>query len=859
MDKSERVSNIKKTIKGLVVPFLFLLVITGFVLVIVFTKNEEEPEEIIKVNAYENAGEDIVLENEYLKFVMDSSTTQFSITQKSTGEVWYSNPPDAKEDPIALKSDMENLQSTLLLTYSTINGVDTIYNNYKYSIASKIYNIEATDDQIKVFYSIGEVEKEYIIPNVIEADRMEELFDAMSLEEVTRAKDYYKKYDINNLGKKDDKDALLEQYPILEEKVIYVLRSGAKDNIKKKLEQIFLAAGYTEEEYIEEKALYESASESEKPVFNVSIEYRLEGNDLVVNVPMEEIEYKEDYPLISLQILPYFGAGGSEEEGYLFVPEGGGSLIRFNNGKTAQNSYFSNVYGWDMALGRDYVVHETRAYFGVYGIAKEENSFICILEDGAEYASIMADISGRTNSYNYVNASYSILHREQVDVADKYNGAMFFYEQQIPKENLTQRFRFVDSGNYVDMAKSYQQYLQEKYQSAYTRNTDEHVPVSIEILCAIDKVEQVMGVPVSKPLKVTGYSEAESILETLKENNVANISVKLSGWMNNGIKQKLPKDIDLISRLGSKKDLKSLTAYTSENGMKLYLDGITNYAFDSGITDGFLVFRDAARLVSKEKVELLEYSTIYYSEQTWKDSYYLLNPSLVVDMMTNLSAAAEKYGAYGISFRDVGYQLSADYNQKNLITRQEAKNMQVEQLNQIDADGYGIMTNMGNDYALGVTDFITNMDLNGSGYTIIDETVPFYQIAIHGFVNYSGKALNLAGDYQDELLKSAEYGAGLNFTFMAADATILQNTYYTQYFGADFDAWKEKMLAIYADYEGALGHVFNQTITDHIIAAPGVRMTVYEDGTKVYVNYNNEDYKTEDGRVLPARDYLVVR
>ena len=859
MDRSEKVSKFKKTIKGLVVPFLFLIVITGFVLVIVFTENEEEPEEIIRVNTYEDAGEDIVLENEYLKLVMDSSTTQFSITQKSTGEIWYSNPPDAQEDPIALKSDMENLQSTLLLTYSTINGVDTIYNNYKYSIASKIYNIEAADDRIKVLYSIGEVEKEYIIPNVIEADRMEELFAAMSLEDATRAKDYYKKYDINNLGKKDDKDALLEQYPILEEKVIYVLRSGAKDNIKKKLEEIFLSAGYTEEEYIEEKSLYESDSGSEKPVFNISIEYRLEGNDLVVNVPMEEIEYKEDYPLISLQILPYFGAGGSEEDGYLFVPEGGGSLIRFNNGKTAQNSYFSNVYGWDMALGRDYVVHETRAYFGVYGIAKEKNSFICILEDGAEYASIMADISGRTNSYNYVNASYSILHREQVDVADKYNGAMFFYEEQIPKENLTQRFRFVDSGDYVEMAKSYQGYLQEKYQDAYTRNTDEHVPVAIEILGAIDKVEQVLGVPVSKPLKVTGYSEAKTILETLQENNVYNISVKLSGWMNNGIKQKIPKDIHLISRLGSKKELTALTAYTSENGMKLYLDGVTNYAYDSDMTDGFLVFRDAARLVSKEKVELLEYSTIYFSEQTWKDSYYLLNPSLVVDMMANLSVAAGKYGAYGISFRDVGYQLSSDYNRKNLITRQEAKNMQLEQLNQIDADGYGIMTNMGNDYVLGVADFITNMDLNGSGYTIIDETVPFYQIAIHGFINYSGKALNLTGDYEDELLKSAEYGAGLNFTFMAADSTILQNTYYTQYFGADFDAWYEKMLEIYADYEGALGHVFSQTITDHIIVAPGVRMTGYEDGTKVYVNYNNEDYKTEDGTVLPARDYLVIR
>lgn len=858
MDRSEKMSGIKKTIKGLAVPFLFLLVITGFVLVIVFTKNEEEPEEIIRINAYEGAGADIVLENESLKFVMDSSTTQFSVTKKSTGEVWYSNPPDAKEDPLALKSDMENLQSTLLLTYSTVNGVDTIYNNYKYSIESKIYNIEATEDEVKVYYSIGEVEKEYIIPNVIEAQRMEELFDAMSLEDATRAKDYYKKYDINNLGKKDDKEALLEQYPILEEKVIYVLRNGAKDNIKKKLEQIFLSAGYTQEEYIAEKELYEASSGSEKPVFNVSVEYRLEGDDLLVNVPMEEIEYKEDYPLISLQILPYFGAGGKEEEGYLFVPEGGGSLIRFNNGKTAQNSYFSNVYGWDMALGRDYVVHETRAYFGVYGIAKEENSFICILEDGAEYASIMADISGRVNSYNYVNASYSILHREQVDVADKYNGAMFFYEEQIPKENLTQRFRFVDSGSYVEMAKSYQGYLQEKYEDAYTRNTDEHVPVAIEILGAVDKVEQVLGVPVSKPLKVTGYKEAKELLETLQENNVCNISVKLSGWMNGGVRQKIPKDIDLVSRLGSKKDLTALTTYASDNGMKLYLDGITNYAYNSNLMDGFMVFRDASRLVSKEKVELMEYDTVFYSEQTWKDSYYLLDPSLVVDMMSNIASAAGKYGAYGISFRDVGYQLSADYNQKDLVTRQTAKNMQLEQLNQIRTDGYGIMTNMGNDYVLGVTDYITNMDLNGSGYTIIDEAVPFYQIAIHGFVNYAGEALNLTGDYQEELLKSAEYGAGLNFTFMNADATILQNTYYTQYFGADFNAWKDKMLAIYADYEESLGHVFHQTITDHVVIAPDVRMTVYEDGTKVYVNYNNEDYKTEDGTVLPARDYLVI-
>ena len=92
--------------------------------------------------------------------------------------------------------------------------------------------------------------------------------------------------------------------------------------------------------------------------------YRLEGQDLLVSVPMNEIEYKEDYPLITVNVLPYFGAGTTNEEGYLLVPEGGGSIINFNNGKTAQSSYYSNLYGWDMAQGRDYLVQETRVYYG---------------------------------------------------------------------------------------------------------------------------------------------------------------------------------------------------------------------------------------------------------------------------------------------------------------------------------------------------------------------------------------------------------------------------------------------------------------------------------------------------------------
>ena len=154
---------------------------------------------------------------------------------------------------------------------------------------------------------------------------------------------------------------------------------------------------------------------SEKSVFNVSVIYRLDGDDLIVEVQFDDLEYKEDYPIYYLSVLPYFGASGTTDEGFLFVPEGGGALIEFNNGKTSQNSYYSNVYGWDMGQDRDAVVHDTRTYFNVFGESKNDSSFICMLEDGVPYASIQADISGRSHSYNYVNAVYSVLHREQYD------------------------------------------------------------------------------------------------------------------------------------------------------------------------------------------------------------------------------------------------------------------------------------------------------------------------------------------------------------------------------------------------------------------------------------------------------------
>lgn len=862
MKKKTVRKNTRKKINPLVIKAIGLIVVlllAAAAALLISYWEEEDEEEIIKVNRYEGEEKKYVLESDKLLFELDSQTSHFTVTMKENGQVWHSNPPDAEQDALALTTEKNKLRSTMILTYSNVNGVDSILDNYAYSIEHQIYQIEEGDDYIKVYYSIGNVEKEFVIPAVIEEDRMRAVLEQLDNNDRMIIMDYYKKYDLSNLGKKDNKEELLGRYPILEQGPIYALRDTTKENMKKKMEGIFASVGYSYEEYLEDKEKDTAIKSSDKPVFNINVIYRLKGNELLVEVPFDEIEYKKEYPIYNLCLLPYFGAAGTADEGFLLVPEGGGALINFNNGKLAQSSYYADMYGWDMALDRDAIVHETGTSFNVFGEAKGDSSFICILDEGAAYASISADISGRGNSYNYVNAVYSMVHREKYDISNKYNGNMYVYEPGLPEgERIVQRYRFAPSADYVDMAAEYREYLLEKYGEAFTKKDDSQTPVVIEIIGAVDKIDHVLGIPVSKPLELTTFREAADIVAWLHGEGLENMSVKLTGWMNGGVQQKILKSVRLVKELGSKKDLLELINQSYKLGADIYLDGVTSYAYDSNIFNGFLVFRDAAKLVSKKRVELYEYSTVTYGKRYDLPSYYLLKPRVIQEMADNLAQTAAHYAA-GVSFRDLGDELSSDFNRKEPVSRQQAMQRQISLLKKIKEGGTPVMVNSGNDYILPYCSIVTNMELEGASYGIIDRAVPFYQLAIHGYVNYSGKALNLAGNEKQELLKSAEYGAGLAFTLMDESAFVLQNTLYSRYFGAEYSSWRERLVELYTRYNRELGHVFGQEMVDHEYLDGKLTCTSYKDGTRVYVNYAYEDKLTDEGRIIPARDYLVVR
>ena len=851
--------NKKKIIRRLILWLIALVALAAlivFVFIPIYTVREissgREPHLIF----YEGDGKPISIENEHLLLEMDGTTTQFKVTSKENGKVWYSNPVNRTDDPIAHGVNSDFLSSTLTLTY-TVSGNETELNNYRYSMVNQNYNIIRVDDTtLRIEYAIGKIERTYLIPYAINAERYKELTGQMSGGDKKKVSSFYSLYDQKQLGKATNLEELKEMYPAIEEGNLYILKANTDTKNKEKIEGYFSKIGYDQEQYEIDMQNVSQVSENHGPFFNATMILRLAGNELEVEVPYNEIMYEAEYPLTYLAVLPMFGAAGTEEEGFIFIPEGSGGLIRYNNGKLSQSSYYANFYGWDYGMERTEAVSETENTFAVFGMGQPDGSFICMIEGASSYGGIYADIAGRFNSFNTVYCKYNLIHYGQFKLSGRTNEQVLMYERTIPDDTVLQRYRFLDTDNYVGMAEAYGDYLRGKPEFRQEQ-ADPEVPIHVELIGAINKTIPKFGVPVNSVVAVTKYSEAEDILNELVASGVKHIYMRMTGWSNGGVRQKVLAGIHTISELGGESGMKKLIETAKAKGVTLFFDGISCFAYDSGLLEGFIPTLHAARFTTRELVKLYSYDIVTYQQNTY-DPYYLVKPRLADQYTNNLIGGLKSRGATGIAFRDIGNLLSADYYVNDTVTREQVKEMNIGILRKAQESGLAVSIKKGNDYAISFADLITDMNLTGRKYTIIDLAVPFYQIAIHGIKNYTGEAINLSGDYRNALLESAEYGSGLSFTFMKSDTNILQDSAYSCYTAGSYDRWKEEALQMILRYQKEMAGLNNIRITGHEIITDEVHVTIFEDGTRVYVNYSGKDCK-EGTLTIPARDYLVER
>jgi hypothetical protein len=838
--------------------FLLLPVLFVFFAPVSCVKQDRKIRDIV---IYENDGQgkDAVLENELLEFRFLPETAEIILTEKASGRVWRSTPQGGADDPGADAITKQLMQSQFSLQYADEAGVEMTLYSGRHSVERGAYNYAAVDGGLEVNYAVGNIARDYRFPAAVPEERMLVFLEKMERSDRRKVEASYRLYDINNLRSGDDKNALLALYPDLAGEKVYVLRDNTQEYMKAQIEEFFAAAGYTYEDYLADAARYNPSGAAEKPVFNITLRYELDGNSLVVSVPFDKAAYRASYPMTHLTLLPFLGAGGLEDSGYLFVPDGSGALLYFNNGRQNQTPYSSNVYGWDEGMPRDAVINDNKAPYPVFGVQKNGAALLCVIEEGAPYAMVRADVSGRNCSYNRVYAQFAMIHGAKMDISGRSDREVYLYETRLPPgERIVERFIFCAEDGYTGMAKEYRGYLQKKYPGLQKR-ADGGVPAAVEITGAVNKTQHRAGLPLDLPLKLTSYREAEDMIRGFASFGWKNLRVKLIGWFNGSVDHSVPSGIKLIGKLGGRGDFRELGETAARSGYDFYAEADFLYMRDNSLFDGFGLYHDAARYVSRERIELYPYSFVWFGERDqWGKLSYLARPAYMMELIGGFTARAGRLGVKNIAFRTIGAKLAGDYNEKRPVSREASMNMQGEKLAELKSSGTGLLVNTGYAYAAPYADFITDMALDSQGFGITDVSVPFYQIALHGLVPYAGRAINLAEDYTRNLLKTIEGGAGLYFSFMTGETAILQETKFRQFYANEYGKWANDADTLYQKFTRDFGGLFSQYIENHEILAPNVTVTEYEDGTKVVVNAGDTfwDYQ---GLRIGADDYAVIR
>ena len=824
------------------------------------SKRTVKPRPVMVYEFPEREHKDVILENEYLSLRFLPHTAEVILTEKKTGVQWRSNPPGLADDPMADVVTKYLMGSQLSLEYADNSGVGmTLFSSF-YSVEKSAYEYEVVNGALEVRYTIGDISRSYRIPPAMSKERMSEYLDKMDEDERFEIEASYRLYDIENLRSNDDKAKLLASFPELAKIKMYVLRGNTQDYMREQMEIYFKNAGYTYDEYFEDFSKYSTGGGFEKPAFSVTLRYYLDGKSLIVNVPFDTIAYRPAYPILQLTVLPFMGAGGINDQGYMLVPDSSGALIYFNNKKQSQIPYSIRVYGWDEAMPRDAIIVDNKALFPAFGIHKNGNAMLCVIEEGSAYASVRADVSGRNASWNRVYPLFDMVHGAKMDITGRNERDVYLYESTLPAgESITLRYTMCEKPGYMGMAEEYRLWLMNKYPAFAKRPpVQSGVPVAVELIGAVNKTQHRLGLPFDLPLKLTSFKEMESMINDFGGFGWKNLKIKLNGWFNRSVDHSVPTKIKLIKQLGSKNDFHDMVSASDKNNFKLYPEADFFYMKDVKAFSGFSIYRDAARYVNRKRIQKYPFSFVWFGERKqWGKLSYVARPASMMRMIDKFMQKVQALGIKNIAFRNFGSKLAGDYHEKRHISREASMKMRQEKLEQLKQSGKEVIVNTGFVYAAPWADLITDMIIEDQEYGITDTSIPFLPIVLHGIVPYTGRAINLAEDYTKNILKTIECGAGLYFSFMKEETSELQETKFRQFYANEYDKWAGDADALYKKFTADFGNLYRQKIVNHLVLSPDVTVTEYEDGTKVLVNasdfdtsYNGVDIKADSYKIF---------
>lgn len=295
--------------------------------------------------------------------------------------------------------------------------------------------------------------------------------------------------------------------------------------------------------------------------------------------------------------------------------------------------------------------------------------------------------------------------------------------------------------------------------------------------------------------------------------------------------------------------MKSFISFAHTLDIPVYLTA--NYTLNTNGDDRFWWRRDGLRNLAGTVLE--------ERGNEDQDAAKFVSPRFYEKVVSADLNSYKSLGADGIYFEDgIGKQVNTDFNSRYSASRAEVVDVQRSILNKSKEVLGSLAANNVNFYALAQIDHVHRLTADYSYDVFISEAIPFAQIVLHGLRTYSLEWSNLRDEFDDELLRSIEYGAYPAYVLSGDKAADLKNSYSYWYYSLNYKDWIDHLRAEYAKTNEALAAVQEQFITGHRTLAPNVKETEYGSDYRIIVNYNQTDY-SKDGIIVPAKDFVVIK
>ena len=776
-----------------------------------------------------------VAENDWIRMYLDESTAGVAVEDRRSGKVWSSIPFDLEKDTVATTNMQNLIRSVLRVDYYDNNVQKSMY-SYEHCIEEDGLQVEELADGVRLRFSLSLAKASYDdLPKKLSADRYAQFFsDTTALTSLERSR--VEKYFAWN-----------------EEQQAWVLEAETAAMVRS-LPAILKKVGYTAEDLkADSESMKFPYNPSSQAFFDTVVDYRLQNDSLLVDVPLSELQFNANYPPLSLQLNEFLLHSNQSEDGYLLIPDGSGALVDFSTGVNDTGALQVLVYSNDKTLSNNESdLLEIDALMPIYGIREGKNGVLAIVEDGDATTRITAEKAGTRSTYNQVGALFMLSNRVNAKIGDgSVNTTVMVQQEDVYGGNLRTRYVLLaNSGTYSDMAACYKTYLMQR-DNMTLAGIQTQPEMYLEVIGAITRTESVMGVQYEGVEALTTFRQAQEILQLYNDAGVTNVQMISLGALKGGLDNYSFNGNKLLGVLGGQNGYAALSeAVEAQNGSLYLAVNALTVPRESG---HFNRNQRSARTLDQSLAKKYKYNLVTQKKEGLSN---VISIGYLPEYVGNFVTRMAKKGVTNIAMMDMGNELYADYNKASTTLRQSAKKVTLNVFGDIVKGGSGLLLTAPMIDAVSMASGLVEIPLYSNNRKIVSRSVPFLPMVLSGIKTYAGEAYNEVDNQEYLRLKIIETGASPYFSLFYAENTMLRNSEYTYLTSNNYKLWLDDSISLWKECQTISDKVQGAYLTWHEEVAAGVYRSVYSNGWYVLTNYN-ETPVTVNGCEVGAMNYAL--